>query len=332
MRTPLERIRRGAIVLGAIFVIAVVGYHFAGYDWVESIWLVVVTISSVGFSEHSSHSPMLQMFSVAVIVFGMSAAVYTFGGFIQMLTEGEIERAMGRRRMTRDIEKLSDHIVICGYGRMGEILAEDLLRHRQKFVIVDHDQERIVEAQDNGFLCLLGDANEDEVLINAGVKRAKALVTGLPNDAANVFITLTTRNLSSHIQIIARAEHKSSDQKLRQAGANKVVMPANIGARRMVRMITRPLTADLMEQVVETSYLDVELDEILVPEENKLIGVSVRETEAGQRHHLLVVAINHADGKLLFNPEADYTFQIGDVVILMGRSEDIKRFRGEYGL
>jgi len=332
MKTPLQRIRLGAVVLAAIFVVAVVGYHALDYSWLDSLWLGVITVSSVGYSEQSSADDSVKVFSILVIVFGMCAAAYTIGGFLQMLTEGELERALGRRRMTRDIERLSGHVIICGFGRMGEILAQDLQQMKRLFVIVDNDVERVVDAESQKYLCLSGDAEEEHTLLEAGVERASSLVTGLPNDAANVFITLTSRNLNPDIQIIARAEHPSTEKKLRQAGADRVVMPALVGARRMVRLITRPSTADLMDLVAETSFLDYELDEIDVPEGSKLPEVTVRETEAHRRHRLLVVAVRERDGNMVLNPDAEYTFKSGDVIIIMGRAEDIARFRGEFGL
>ncbi len=333
MRTPLQRIRRGAIVTVVIFVIAVVGYRFlGGFDWVDAIWMVVITISTVGYGETSQFSPGLQMFTVAVIFFGMSAAAYTFGGFFQLALEGELDRLIGRRRMAQEIDQLRGHVVICGYGRIGQNLANDLRRQGRRLVIVDNDPQKIEEAVVQELLCMQGDATEEELLRSVQLERAQTLVTALPTDAANVFITLTARNLCPSIQIIARAEHQSTEKKLRQAGANRVVMPAIIGARQMVRMITRPSTADLMELVAESSFTDLELDEISISEGARLVGVTVGETEAHRRHRLLVVAIKSAAGEMIFNPDAAYTFQSEDVVMLMGQENDIHRFRNEYNL
>ncbi|MBC8868947.1 MAG: potassium channel protein [Planctomycetes bacterium] len=332
MRAPLHRIRLGALVLAVIFVAAVLGYHALGYDWLDAVWMVVITISSVGYGEETDSDASIKMLSIAVIVFGLSAAAYTIGGLLQMITEGELERALGRRRMTRDIERLKGHVVICGFGRMGEMLARDLKSMRRLFVIVDNDSERIADAETHRYLCLSGDATEEQTLREAGIEQASALVTGLPNDAASVFITLTSRNLNPNLQIIARAEHPSTEKKLRQAGADRVVMPALVGARHMARLITRPSTADLMELVSETSFLDYELDEIAVPDDSKMAQVTVRETEAHRRHRLLVVAVKEKDGNMVLNPDAEYRFKSGDVVIFMGHTEDIARFRKEYGL
>jgi len=332
MRSPLQRSRLGAIYLLSIVVVAVIGYRIGGYDWVEAIYMVVITISSVGYGERSNAGPGLQLFSVAVIVFGMSAAVYTIGGFIQMMTEGEIERALGHRRITREIERLSGHVVVCGFGRVGQILAESLGPLKRSFVVIDNDEDRIDEARSRGLLFLKGDAAEEDTLLDAGIERANTIVTSLPNDAANVFITLTCRNLCPNLNIIARAEHESSKKKLKQAGATKIVMPTIIGARQMVRMVTRPSTADLIELVSEGSSLEIELDEVSIPEGNPLSGVTVRETEAHKKYRLLVVAVKQADDQFIFSPDADYTFNCGDIVIIMGNDKDITHFRKHYEL
>lgn len=331
MRTPLDRIRRGAILSFIVLVVSVVVYRVAENDkgWIESLWFVVITLSSLGYGEDSQQSPAMQLFTIGVIIVGLTAAFYTVGGFIQMMTEGEIDRALGRRRTTRGIDRLEGHVVICGFGRVGRFVAESLQRQKQAFVVIDIDSDRSEEARERGYLLINGDATEDEVLAEAGVERAKSVVTTLPSDADNVFITLTSRNLSADLQIIARAGHATSEKKLRQAGANKIVMPTVVSARQMVRMLTRPSTADLMEVVHEIDNLDAELDEITVPRENRLVGVSVRETEAHRKHRLLVVAVKQADDTMVFNPDADYLFKAGDIVIIMGRNEDIARFRDE---
>jgi voltage-gated potassium channel len=234
--------------------------------------------------------------------------------------------------MTRGIERLSGHVIICGFGRMGQILANDLERQKRPFVVIDSDLERIDESQARKYLCLSGNATEDEVLMTAGVERASTLVTCLPDDADNVFITLTSRDINPGIQIIARAEHQSTEKKLRQAGANKIVMPAIVGGQQMARMITRPSIADLMELVAETSFLDVGMDELKVVETSRLVGASVSQTEVHRRYRLLVVAVKRSDGGMVFSPGADYTFQAADVIMVMGRTDDIDRFRDTFKL
>lgn len=329
-RSPLDRLRRGLIILAVVFVASVLGFRFVGgYDWIEAVWMVVITIASVGYGEHSASSPAVQVLTIAVIVLGMTSAAYAGGGLIQMLFEGELARVLEQRRTSRGIEELNQHVVVCGMGRIGQILAADLHQRRQPFVIIDIDPEKLVAAESRNYLFLTGDATDDTVLLAAGIKRAKTLVSVLPSDTANVFITLTARNLSPNLTIISRAEHRTTEKKLLQAGANKVVLPAVIGARQVERLITRPSTADLVDRVTETSFQDFQLDEVAVVDRGKLAGVTVAATEAHRRHRLLVVAVRQTDGNMVFNPDAAYTFRTGDVVIVMGHAEDITRFRRE---
>ncbi|MCA9147066.1 MAG: potassium channel protein [Planctomycetaceae bacterium] len=332
-KSPLTRMRNGLIVLGVVFAVAVIGFRILGdYDWVTALWMTAITISSVGFSETTDSPPSLQLFTIGVIVFGMSAAAYTFGGFVQMVLEGELEILLGHRRMTRGIENLSGHVIVCGFGRIGEVLSTDLKHSRRDFVVIDTDSERFEAAKSQGFLCICGDATSDEILLEAGIERAKTLVSALPSDADNVFITLTARTLCPSIQIFSRAEHPTTERKLIQAGASKVIMPAIIGAHQLERLISRPSTAHLIELVSQSDFFDVELDEITLPENCKLVGVTVSATEAHRKHRLLVVAVKQADASMIFNPGAEYVFKAGDIAIVMGRAEDIQRFRDAFEL
>ena len=330
-KRSLDRVRLGASMLGGVVVLAAAGFHFwGGYHWIEAIWLVVVTVSTVGFGEKSGLPPHMQIFTAAVILIGVTAGAYTFGAFMQMAIEGELEDQLGQRRMTRDIKQLKNHVVLCGFGSSGELLANTLIGQNVAFVVVDHDAVRIDDARSKGFLVVHGDATDDDVLRLAGIVDATSLITNLPNDAENVFITLTARNLRPDLNIVARAEQPSTEKKLRQAGANRIVMPAVSGARLMARMVTRPTTAELMELVTESTFHDMELDEIIVTVGSRLVGMDVRSTEAHRKHRLLVVAVKQRDGSMQFNPDADYCFQDDDTVILMGRTEDIQRFRLQY--
>ncbi|NQU25163.1 MAG: NAD-binding protein [Candidatus Nealsonbacteria bacterium] len=332
--TPLslQRLRAGLVVLSIIFLVAVTGYCLAGFTLIDSVYMVVITLSTVGYEEvqNISDSPGLKLFTILVIVFGVSTSLYIMGGLLQMMFEGEINRAVGLRRVTREIERLSGHIVICGFGRVGEILAKELERHKQQFVIIEGDEDRIKEATALGYLALAGDATEEDALRRAGVERASRLVTTLPRDADNVFITLTGRNINPKLMIIARGELPSTEKKLIQAGADRVVLPAAAGALRMAAMITRPAAIELIEVVSGRQLAGVEVDELTIPEGSPLAGTTISEVQARSRHGVLVVAFRGPDGTLEFNPGSDGIFQAGAGVIVMGRTEDIDRFRNEY--
>jgi voltage-gated potassium channel len=330
MKTPLERIRIGAVLLVAILSAAVFGYRWAGWSWLDAVYMVVTTVATVGYGEIGPMTPPLRLMTIFLIIFGITAGAYTMGGFIQMVTEGEIERALGERRLGREIAKLRSHVVICGFGRIGKILSAELQRLKMPFVIIECEPQRIREAHEQSYLALAGDATEESVLEMAGVPQAKTLVIALPNDAANVFITLTGRNMNRNLQIIARGEQLSTQKKLMQAGADRVVLPATIGAMRIANMLTRPSAVEFLELVAGKSTLDVEIDEMVVPAGSRLVAQTVAQAEARRKHGLLFVAVRRGDGQMIFNPDDDFCFQTDDTIIVMGKANDISRFRAEY--
>lgn len=328
--SPLERIRLGAISLVAVVLSSVLGFRFlAGYGWLESLWMVVITISTVGFGERSSVSPSVQLLTIGVILFGVTAAAYTIGGFIQLTLEGEVNRVLGRRKMTKEIAQLRDHVIVCGFGRLGQDLAAQL-RHREiDFVVIDLDPEKQLLASELKALSIVGDATSEAMLQTANLEHARALVTALPTDAENVFITLTARNLNSTVQIIAKSEQESSCRKLRQAGANKIVMPHRVGAQQMERMISRPSTADLVELFAEASHLDMELDEFPIAHHCRLVGKTIAESKLKEQFNLLVVAIKNSSGEFYFNPSRDQVISPLDTLVVIGQLDNIQRMKRE---
>lgn len=332
MKSPLVRLRVGLITLAAIVVLAVAGYCWIGrWSLLDSIYMVVTTLGMVGYRELGEMTPQLKVFTILFIVFGLSTALYIMGGFIQMMAEGEINRALGLRRVTREIDRLSDHIILCGFGRTGEILARELRQQKRPFVVIDKDAELIAAAETAGYLTINDDATEEEVLLLAGVTRAKVVVTTLPSDADNVFITLTARDLNRDLQIIARGELRSTEKKLLQAGADRVVLPASTTAMRMAAMITRPSTIELIELVAgRHNTAEVQIDELCVPATSPLVGRTIRESDARARFGLLIVAVRRGDGSFIFNPDVGTAFQAQDAVIVMGREGGVERFRQEY--
>ncbi len=210
----------GAMVLVAVAWLGTIGFHtLGGYGWMEAFWMVVITISTVGYGEHSQVSSSVQLLAIGVILVGISSAAYTFTGLVQLVLAGELERLQGVRRMSRQIDKLRDHVVICGVGRSGRSLALELRNHGREFVVIDKDEVKLEEARTLDFPAIFGDATEEAILIRAGVDRAQALVSALPSDADNVFITLTARDLNRNLLILASAEHEKTAKKLHQAGA-----------------------------------------------------------------------------------------------------------------
>lgn len=287
--------------------------------------MAVNSITNTG-NEPSPANASFQWFTIFVVAFGFFATFYAFTGLVQLLLAGELDRLLGRRRMEREIAKLQDHVIVCGYGRLGTNLVADLAHEDEDVVVVESDETNAQQALIDGFLVVEGDATEDLILNQAGISTARSLVTTLPSDAANVFIALTAREISRKLQIIARAESPTTSRKLTQAGANAVVMPATTGAKQMVRMIMRPSTAHLIDLLAERTFQDFEMDELVISQGSSVVGKSVVESQLNYKHKLLVVAVKQADGSMVFNPGGSYVFQLGDTAIVMGKRFDILEF------
>lgn len=325
MTPSIRRIIIGALFFGSTCVIAVAGYMVAGWHLLDAIYMVVITVFGVGYGETKPLSdPGLKVFTMGVIIAGCSSAIYVVGGFVQMLAEGEINRVLGTRRMSKGIEQLKSHAIICGYGRVGQMLAADLAASAHPFVVIDSAEGRIAEAQNAGFLAVLGSASDEATLESAGIARARVLATVLPDDTANVFITLTARDLNPTLEIIARAESPSTEKKLIRSGANRIVLPALIGASKIANLITRPSAEDLLMAGAGLAHLKEELHligleftEIELAANSPLVGQTVGDVELGGSG-FVVVAVKRPDGALLHNPAADTALGTGDVFIVLG--------------
>ena len=326
--TPLSRIQLGAISLVTVFVVSALLYRLLGeYDWIEAVWLVVITISTVGFSEHSELPPTLQLVTIGLVLFGVSAGAYTVGGFIQLALAGEVDRALGRRKMTKELSRLKNHVIVCGFGRLGQDLAHQLSHRKIDFVVVDENPDKVLLATDSDWLAIAGDATLETTLESVNLAHARALVSALPSDAENVFITLTARNLCPKLMIIAKSEEESSCRKLRQAGADKIVMPHRVGAQQMERMISRPSTADLFELFAEASHLEMELDEFLIADQHVFNGQTIGQSALKEKFNLLVVAIKDAQGEFRFNPSSNEVISGNDTLLVIGTLDNIQRLK-----
>ena len=328
MNEALGRARRGALVLGCVVVGSILSFHWLfRKPLLESIYWTVITIAGVGYSQSVDvEVPAARQFlSIVVILVGMLAMAYTLGMLIQAIVEGQLDKAMGAKRMNKEISKLKDHVIVCGFGRIGQNLAHRLARHRVPFIVIDPCTESITEAKHHSYLCLEADATDEDVLLSVGLQRASTIVFSLQSDPENVFLTLTVRNLNPNIKIVARGEHPRTEKKLLQAGANQVVMPAIIGAERMADMIVRPEASDLLRCVGHQSGLNAELEEFKFTAQSPFIGRTVREAEENLEQ-LMIIAVRRADGETVFNPKDNEGLCVGDVVIVMGPEADVELF------
>jgi voltage-gated potassium channel len=330
---PLERraVRRvlwGFVAIAVVAVYGAIGYMAMGWSFLDAVYQVVITISGVGFGEvRPLNATIARVHTMAIIGLGMLSVAFTLGAFVQFLTETEILSYFGRQRIMKQIDQLVGHTIVAGYGRMGELVCDELAAREQPFVVIELSTEQAAAVQARGFLCIQGDATEEKILSDAGIALARVLVCAMPNDADNVFITLTARQLCPSLTVIARAEQPNTPKKLRQAGANHIVMPAAIGAHRIVSLLTNPAAVEFAELVTNRASVAIEMDELPVRPSSALAGKSLRDADIKRKTGVIVVAIKHSDGRVEFPAPADDVLRAGDSLVLLGRRENLDQFR-----
>jgi voltage-gated potassium channel len=305
-----------------------VGYVLAGWNFQDSLYMVTLTVFTVGYGEvHPIDTPLLHGLTMGTMIVGCTGMIFFTSALVQFLTIGQLRQLLGVRRVQTEIDKLSNHIIVCGFGRIGVALAQALRDGAAPFVILEQNDRRVAEARDAGYLCLQGDATNEAVLAAAGIDRARALATVLPNDAANVFITLSARSLNRTIEIIARGDTISTERKLLHAGANKVVLPTHIGAERIAEIILFPETSRLirdserMRELERTlRNLGLAMEVVVVPEKGAFTGLSIEEVENRARGAFFVVQLNHRDGDAITQSDKTLRIEPGDGVVIVGRS------------
>ena len=332
MRYPTRNLIYGLGFMATVMAGGIMGYRFwAGWGWSDAIYMVVITIFTVGYGEvRPIFDEGLRGFTMGLIVLGSMSVIFVGGAFVQFLLAGEIRRVLGDRRMSAELKKLTNHTIICGYGRIGRMVAADLKSGLRPFMIVDRDKERLEDARQCGYLTLEGEATEESVLIEAGIHRAAVLATVLPSDASNVFITLSARDLNPKLVIISRGENPSTERKLIQAGANRVVLPAHIGAERISHLIRFPETGDLIDNP-EKSYqlkeelndLGLELEEVTLPPDSPLIGKTVGQLESTEGVSILIVALHRQQGGIELRPKSDVQLCPADGIVAITRGDQL---------
>jgi voltage-gated potassium channel len=334
--SPLQMLVATLVYVGVLFVLATLGYMAAGWTLGDSAYMVLLTIFSVGFGEvHPIDTMYLRTLTSITIVLGCTGMIVLTGALVQVFTLFQFRRMMGTDRMMTDIQKLQDHVIICGFGRIGVQLAKALGDARRGFVVIERDPAKADEARAHGMLVLLGEATDEETLKLARIERASVLATVLPDDAANVFITLSARSLNPGIEIIARGEAPTTENKLFHAGADKVVLPTHIGAERIVEMILYPATVSVVAGSPEMAArkralqdLGLDLEAVTASANGALTGKSVGEAERRGSGAFFVVQIDRPGGvrggtyqaaQSITHPGEDVTIEPDDAVLLVVR-------------
>ena len=315
----------------SVLLLGTIAYVLNGWSLSDAIYMVIITAFSVGFEEvHPIATPELRIVTCLIIIMGAVSAVGFVGVLVQVITEGEIGKAMKDHQKSKEIDLIHDHAIVCGYGRIGQTLARELKASNFPFVIIDKDKDRVALAREHGWPAFEGDAGDEKTLADAHVERAVVLATVLPSDMVNVFITLTARNVRPDMRIIARAEDPANEKKLRQAGATEVILPALTGGVKIAHSIIRPSLGGILNEA--NHYLRNDLQELGVDIiEHKVApnGLDDRKTLQRLLHGVeadcLVLAVKKPDGSLVQHPPGDYRLEGGDVVVLLSHGDAINR-------
>jgi voltage-gated potassium channel len=256
----------------------------------------------------------------------VGVTVYVAGVVVQFMVEGRLRVIMGRKKLDRQINRLKDHYIICGYGRIGRVLCKNLIKRKPiDIVVIDNDPAMIPVMDKDKVLYIHGNAADENVLLKAGIKKAKGLVAALATDLDNVFLVLTARQLSPQLEIFARASIEESKSKLMAAGANSVDSPYEVGARNMAQQILRPTVKNFLDIAFTHNRKDIQMEEIPVNAASKLSGVMLKDSGIRQRFNLIIIAIKKTDGSMLFNPSFESVITSGDTVIAVGEDDNLQK-------
>lgn len=326
MEKELRKIRVAFTLLLGILVFGTLGYHaIEGMTFFDSFYMTVITISTVGFSEIKTLSVPGRFITIVVISTGITLGAYTIGAMLRMLIEGELKKSWGRRKVEKQIAKLKDHYIVCGYGRIGSLICQELARHDIKFVVIEMDPEAQEKMEESGFLFLSDDATQEESLIKCNLMEARGIVTAVRSDADNVFITLTARGLRSDIFILSRTSDEKNEQKLKRAGANRVVSPYLIGGKRMAQVLIRPTVVDFIDIAVMESNLGLLMEEVNIRKDSPLAGKNLIESSLRRDYGVIIVLIKKKSGEMKFSPSPDEIIEEGDVLVVLGKRDDMLR-------
>jgi voltage-gated potassium channel len=336
LNSPVRNLLGGVLFVLTVGGLAIVAYMSQGWNFGDALYMVVLTVFTVGFDEVQPVATVpLRAITMGLIVTGCTGMIFLTGALVQAITLSGIQQLLGHKHMNHQIERLRNHVIVCGFGRIGNMLARELKAGGAPFVILERSAERLEEARALGYLCLHADASDETMLRQAGVEHARALATVLPDDAVNVFVTLSARNLNKSMLIIARGESPSTVTKLVYAGANEVVLPAHIGAERVAEIILYPNATKAMHGGDRTGAMERELHglglelELTVAEKgSKFAGLTVDEIEAQVGPAFFIVAIDRPGAAMIARPDGTTRIEPADGVVILGRANRAEALRG----
>ncbi len=329
---PVKDLKLLLLILVLLVSLGTIGYmSIEGWRLLDALYMTVNTLATVGFMDVQRMSDAGRVFTILLIVFGVTVLGYSVGKLAQLMFEGQFQRFLGRKKVDKLIDELKDHYIVCGYGRMGSLICREFAAKPIPFVVVESNAEVVEKLEEDGVLFLRGNATEDETLLKAGIKRAKGLVSVVSSDTENVYITLTARGLNADLYILARSGEPGSDLKLTRAGANKVVSPYQIGGSRMAQAILRPNVVDFIEIATGRGHFDLQIEEISIPERSAFVGQNLKDAGLRRDTGVIIVGIKKANGKMVFNPGGTSDLHAKDTLIVLGQPSEIAKLENLVG-
>jgi voltage-gated potassium channel len=325
---------RGPIV-AVVLLVSVIAGGTVGYVAIEgwgawdAFYMTVITVTTVGYKEVHDLSRRGQVFTVILLLGGVGAALYTFTLLAAAVVEGGLRKRFQRHRRVHMLETIKDHFIVCGYGRIGKLVAVQFGRQNIPFVVLELHPERVQAALDDGWLALEGEASREEVLKKAGIERARGLIAAVGTDAENVYTVLSARVLRPDLFIVGRAESDDSTRKLERAGADRVISPYQIGAVHIAQTALRPAVVDFVALATNAENLELAMEEVAVAPSSTLANRSILDANLRQRYGVIVVGIQRSDRRMDFNPEPSTTISAGDKLVVLGRPESLKKLESE---
>jgi len=326
----LRNLKIIALALAVLVAAGTTGFHFLeGWPWFDGFYMVVTTFTTIGYQEIHPLSYAGRIFNVTLIILGVGLLFLGIGTATQALLEFELGQFFGRRRMEREIERLSGHYILCGAGRVGRSAARELARESVPFVIVESDAEKLAKYSDAGWLTLVGDATQEKILHDAHIERARGLVAATTTDATNMYIVLTARSLNPRLRIIARASEEEAEKHLTSAGADTIISPYTFAGRLIAQSFLRPQVLKFLDIATSRERkLDLEIEEIHVENGSNFAGKTIEGSRIRQEMGVIVLAIKRGGADMRFNPAPEDRIEAGDCLIAMGEPASLRRLEG----